>query len=277
MKSVFSFFLLLVYGQLRAQENYEIQVYGAPTLEKGATMLELHSNFTFGGQTYSHDGVLPTHNICHETIEITHGFTPWFETGFYLFNAIGLDNRTTIVGSHIRPRITAPENWHLPFGLSLSSELGYQKLEYSTDDWTLELRPIIDKTWKKFYVSFNGAFEKSLHGLNENIGFGFSPALKGSYNVTKEVALGFEYFGGLGEVGRIAPYQEQKHQLYLAIDIDFSPDWEFNAGYGLGFTNATDNEIFKVILGYKFHGQHKNKQLWNSIQGRLNKLRRILQ
>jgi hypothetical protein len=29
-----------------AQENYEIQVYGAPTMTKGQTMFELHSNFT---------------------------------------------------------------------------------------------------------------------------------------------------------------------------------------------------------------------------------------
>jgi len=45
--------------------------------------------------------------------------------------------------------------------------------------------------------------------------------------------------------------------LFLAIDIDWSPDWEFNAGYGLGFTNASDNDIFKVILGYKFHKKNK--------------------
>ncbi len=29
-----------------AQDNYEIQVYGAETLEPGSTMIELHSNFT---------------------------------------------------------------------------------------------------------------------------------------------------------------------------------------------------------------------------------------
>ena len=34
-------------GTTRAQDNYEIQVYGADTVEKGKTMVELHSNFTF--------------------------------------------------------------------------------------------------------------------------------------------------------------------------------------------------------------------------------------
>lgn len=241
-----------------AQDNYEIQVYGAQTLEKGYTMLELHSNYTFGGQLHTQDGVLPTHNMAHETIEITHGFTTWFETGFYLFNAIGPDNRTTYVGSHIRPRAMIPESWHWPLGVSLSLEAGYQKLQYCTDDWTMEIRPIVDKKWGAFYVAFNPVFDKSIHGLNQKNGFNFSPNLKASYNITKATALGFEYYGSVGKINIPAPFQQQQHQLFFAVDLDLSPDWEFNAGYGLGFTNASDNDIFKVILGYKMHRKKIN-------------------
>lgn len=252
-------FLLALFsmGEVHAQDNYEIQIYGAQTLEKGATMLELHSNFIFGGQQYIQDGVLPTQHMLHETIEITHGFTNWFETGFYLFNAAGSGNRTAFVGSHIRPRAMIPESWHWPVGVSLSAEFGYQKPEYSTDDWTMEIRPIFDKTWKKFYVAFNPAFDKSLHGLNEKNGVTFSPNLKLSYKLTKATAMGFEYYGSVGKPGQFDPYRQQQHQLFFAVDIDWSEDWEFNAGYGLGFTPATDNDIFKVILGYKLHKKQK--------------------
>ena len=44
----------------RAQDNYEIQVYGSDTVAAGHTMVELHSNFTFqgsktiGGRNVSH-------------------------------------------------------------------------------------------------------------------------------------------------------------------------------------------------------------------------------
>ena len=69
----------------RAQDNYEIQVYGSELVEKGHTMVELHSNFTFQGSKTEEDGVLPTNHQLHETIEITHGFSDWFETGFYIF------------------------------------------------------------------------------------------------------------------------------------------------------------------------------------------------
>ena len=58
-----------------AQDNYEIQVYGAETVEKGHTMVELHSNFTERGNTTSTDGTIPTNHQLHETLEITHGFT----------------------------------------------------------------------------------------------------------------------------------------------------------------------------------------------------------
>lgn len=259
-KRTLFFFLLLMYCNISiAQENYEIQVYPSETVAKGTTMLELHSNYIFGGRQYVQDGVLPTHNMLHETIEITRGFNDWFETGFYFFNAIGSNNRTNYVGSHIRPRVRVPESWRWPVGLSLSAEIGYQKPEYSADDWTMEIRTIIDKAWKKFYVSFNPAFDKSQHGLNEKNGFGFSPNLKASYNVTKRVALGFEYYGSVGKITMFDPYQQQQHQLFLVIDLDLSPDWEFNGGYGLGFTQATDNDIFKVILGYRFHKKTAKK------------------
>lgn len=85
-----------------AQDNYEIQVYSSETTEKGVTMLELHSNFTFDGSKTLVNDVLPTNHIFHETIEITHGFTNWFEVGFYFFNALGDNQRSNYVGSHIR-------------------------------------------------------------------------------------------------------------------------------------------------------------------------------
>jgi len=235
------------------QENYEIQVYGSQTVAKGNTMVELHSNFTFAGTTATENGVLPTHHVFHETIEITHGWNSWFETGVYFFNTIGSDHRTSYVGSHIRPRVMVPSAWKWPVGVSLSLEAGYQKREYDEDDWSLEIRPIIDKQLGKIYLSFNPTFDKSFHGLNKNLGYIFSPNVKCSYDITKVIAAGFEYYGSLGPLNNIEPRQNQQHQLFAAVDLDWSPDWELNFGYGWGFTSSTDNAIFKVILGYRFH------------------------
>ncbi|MGZ3946456.1 MAG: hypothetical protein ACXVJB_16030 [Mucilaginibacter sp.] len=243
---------VLIFTNLRAQDNYEIQVYGSETVDSGHTMVELHSNYTLNGSTAIVDGQLPTNHVFHETIEITHGWTPWFETGFYFFNAIGSDGRTAYVGSHIRPRIAAPISWKWPVGVSISFEFGFQKKEFSANTSTLEIRPIIDKKWGGLYVSFNPTLDQSFAGPDEHRGLIFSPNLKWSYDVTKTVALGLEYYGSTGPFFHYEPIRDEEHQVFAAIDLNTSPNWEFNGGFGLGLTNATDKAIFKIIIGRRF-------------------------
>jgi hypothetical protein len=250
-------FALSVTQLCSAQDNYEIQVYGAQTVMPKATMFELHSNYTFEGTRTIEHGVYPTNHILHETVEITHGFSNCFEIGFYFFNAIGSEGRTNYVGSHIRPRIRIPDSWKWPVGLSLSVEGGYQRWQYSEDDWSLEIRPIIDKTVGKFYFAVNPTFDKSLHGLNARQGFVFSPSAKACYNLTHVWGLGFEYYSAVGGLFSFLPYQQQEQQLFVAADVDLSPDWELNFGYGLGFTSATDHSIAKLILGYRLSKKKK--------------------
>jgi hypothetical protein len=249
---IFTLLLLTAITNLKAQDNYEIQIYGSETVEKGRTMLELHSNYTFDGSKTVIDGQFPTNHVFHETIEITHGWTPWFETGVYFFNTLGNDGRTDYVGSHIRPRITAPESWHWPVGVSLSAEFGFQKRAYAANTSTLEIRPIIDKKWGKWYFSLNPTLDQSFAGPDANRGLIFAPNVKQSYDVSKVVALGFEYYGSTGPFLHYDLIQQQQHQLFVATDLNFSPDWEFNAGFGFGLTNNTDRTIFKMIIGRRF-------------------------
>jgi hypothetical protein len=114
-------------------------------------MVEIHSNFTVKGTKTVIDSVLPTKHAQHETLEITHGFTNWFETGFYVFSTIQPDGGWMWVDDHIRPRVAIPEEWHWPVGLSLSTEIGYQRRNFSADTWTWEVRPIIDKKVGRWY------------------------------------------------------------------------------------------------------------------------------
>src|SRR5690349_23086795 len=93
------------------------QVYGSDTVPAGKTMVELHSNFAVQGARDEVNGVLPSIHALHETMEITHGFTPWFETGFYLFSSIQPEHGWEWVGDHIRPRVAVPAEWHWPVGV----------------------------------------------------------------------------------------------------------------------------------------------------------------
>jgi hypothetical protein len=249
--------ILLPLGQAVAQNNYEIQVYGSDTVPGGATMVELHSNFTFQGTKQTLDGVLPTEHQLHETLEITHGLNDWSEVGFYIFTSAQSATGWQWVGSHIRPRVRVPDEWHWPVGVSLSSEFGYQRACYSTDTWTVEIRPIIDKQAGKLYVAFNPAFGRSLHGPGVRNSFDFSPNFKLGYGLTKKVSAGFEYYGTLGPVTGFDRFRDQFQQFIPNVDIDFGPDWEFNFGVGVGVTSGTDHLLVKMIVGRRFGGKHR--------------------
>ncbi len=145
-----------------------------------------------------------------------------------------------------------PESWQWPVGVSLSTEFGYQRPEYSADIWTLELRPIIDKDFALVYLSFNPTFGLSFKGENENKGFDFEPNLKAAFHVSKVVDLGAEYYGTTGPVFDPDPSDEQSHALFAALDLNVSPDWEFNFGTGWGLTRSTDRLVIKMILGRRF-------------------------
>lgn len=237
----------------KAQDNYEIQVYASPTIGKDTTMVELHSNFSLIGN-HASEGVVSTNHMDRETIEITHGWTPWFETGFYIFNAFGDMGRTNYVGSHIRPRVMAPEQWNWPVGASISFEGGFVKEGYDPDSWTLEVRPIIDKQWGPVYVAFNPVVDFTFKGADAGKAPVFAPDFKFSYQVGKVWAYGVEYYGSLGPFSRFSPVSEQQHQLAICVDADFDPRWEFNAGYVFGLTPSVDQSIFKFIIGRRFGG-----------------------
>ncbi|HLJ49013.1 MAG TPA: transporter [Bryobacteraceae bacterium] len=235
------------------QGNYEIQVYGSETVAPHNTMVELHSNFTFEGTKTVIDGLYPTEHQVHETIEITHGFTDWFETGFYIFTNAQQGLGWDFVGSHIRPRVRAPASWKLPVGLSLSQEIGWQKRQYSVATWTYELRPIIDKQLGRLYLSFNPTFDRAFNSVEAKRGFEFSPNFKAGWDFTKKVNMGVEYYGAYGPVTGFDPLRDQQQQIIPAIDLNLSPRWEFNAGLGVGVTQGTDHLLFKMIIGYRFN------------------------
>ena len=247
--AVTSAVMIAVSSPLAAQDNYEIQVYGAETVRPRTTMYELHSNFTMAGRKFVSDGELPTHHAWHETVEITHGFTSWSEVGFYFFTSARATQGWRFVGSHIRPRVRAPESWHWPVGASLSMEVGYQRPEYSADTWTWEIRPIVDKDIGACYVSFNPTLARALRGPGTTIGLGFAPNATLTRDVTREVNFGVEYYGGVGSLRRFDPAGDQQHQVFAVVNLNVSPDWEFNAGLGWGLSPTTEGRIAKVILG----------------------------
>ncbi len=237
---------------LSAQGNYEIQVYGSDTVPPDSTMVELHSNFTATGQRYEIQGIYPTYHQEHETLEITQGINDWAEVGFYVFTSTQNGHGLQWVGDHIRPRVRVPTSWHWPIGVSLSTEIGYQRAVYSLDTWTWEIRPIVDKAIDRWYFAFNPALERTWHGPDVRQGLAFAPAAKVSYDFTKQISGGVEYYADYGGFAQFDPFRGQQQQFFAATDLNVSPKWEINFGVGIGVTAATDHLIIKGIIGRHF-------------------------
>lgn len=250
MASTSAFLLLLAPGTLKAQEGYEIQVYGAATMPVHTTIFELHSNISPSGPRNKNSFTYPV----HETLEITTGITRDFELGVYFFNRIN-DGKYQYIGSHIRPRIKVPDSWQWNIGFSLSTEIGFVKDPVTqTTDWDYEIRPIIDKTVGKSYFSLNPAFE----GVISSQEFSFSPNIKYSCLVHPKCALGIEYYGSFGKPFNWDKYEIQTHQFYAVADLYLHPKYEVIAGIGRGITASSDVWNIRLILGQRVSwGKHK--------------------
>jgi hypothetical protein len=192
---------------------------------------------------------VPSEHSLHETVEITHGFNGWFEVGFYVFTNAVTGEAPAYVGSHIRPRVRVPESWHWPVGVSLSQEIGFERRRFSEDTWDWEIRPIVDRRWGRLYVSVNPTVGVALSGGG---GAEFAPGAAVTYDVTPRVNLGVEYYSAFGEFGSFEAARNQWREVFPVVNLDLSPDWEFNAGLGFGLTRATDGLIAKLILGRRF-------------------------
>ena len=234
-----------------SQDAYEISVYGAETEPPGAVDLQLHSNYTFTGITTVSDDVMPTDRSTHQTLEVTYGFTPWFEVGGYIFTRTLAGSGWLLTGGHIRPRVGIPQKWGWPAGVGLSLEVGPQRGSTATS-WTIEIRPIVDRQMGPLYVSFNPVADLVLDGPGKEEAPDFSPAFIVSCRVSDAASVGLEYYGTFGPIGGFSAPRDQQHQIFPAVDLEFPSGWDLNFGVGIGFTPATDHVVAKMILGKRF-------------------------
>lgn len=236
-----------------AQDLFEIQVYPYDTVEPGHTMLEFHTNFIPSGTKNTEDGLYANDRQFHETIEITHGFTSFFEVGFYLETAPYVpDVGAKFTGWHIRPRFRLPEWENFPFKVSVSFEYAFNRAGFDPNDQTLEMRPIFERQDGRLYLSINPDLSVATKGPDAGSSPAFEPNAKIGWDVTKKVAAGFEYYAETGPVKHFDRLSEQHHILLPAVDLNVSPDWELNFGVGRGLTNTSEHWILKAIIGYRF-------------------------
>jgi hypothetical protein len=276
-------FVLVYPARVRAQNNYEIQVYASETMAPKTLLVELHSNFTVDGSTSTQFGMLPTQDQEHETIELTEGINDWAEVGFYIFTSEKNGNGVQWVGDHIRPRVRIPARWHWPVGVSLSTEVGYARAAYSNPTWSWQIMPIVDQTIGRWYWSVNGTMVWDVHVVPPPAGsttqqrrfyytnvapkeVTFGPAATLTYAPSKYFNFGVEYYSYYGQWGNFVPLHYQQQQVFPVVNLFVSPKWEINFGAGWGATAGTDHLIVKCIIGHYFDWSHHRAGSSDSVQ-----------
>ncbi|HYK89622.1 MAG TPA: hypothetical protein VE398_12675, partial [Acidobacteriota bacterium] len=153
--------------------------------------------------------------------------------------------------ARIRSRFRLAESIRLPFRFSVSTEVDFTKHQFDTNTISMEIRPILEKELGKLYLAVNPDFTKSFRGEDAHRGFGMEPAVKASYKITKLLEPGLEYYAETGPVASIDTLHDQHHLIFPTLDLNTSPDWEFNFGVGRGLTGTSQHWVVKCIIGRK--------------------------
>ncbi len=254
--SIFLFAAVLVH----AQDEYVLKVHESKTLLQGENLFLTHTNFNSNGNQPGAliSGNRNTRYAVHGSFEFMHGITDNFEVGFVVLTNLTNTYGYHFVGGHIRPKFSAPEGWNLPFGFSLSADLGLQNQDYFASTFGLEIRPVFDKRTDNFYISFNPALNFSFKGIDSSSKPTFIPSFKTSFRTNDIIDLGLEYYGNLNALNTFKNVVEQKHTLFLVADLHIDPDWVVNMGPGIGLNDASNKIVIKLMLGKRLNWSKKD-------------------
>jgi hypothetical protein len=241
-----------VAAQARAQDIFEIQVYEYPTVPTGKYNLEIHFNNIARGTKNWDGAVAPTDGASHLTFELTRGITEHVELAGYVLTAHRPGGGVEFAGWRVRPRFRAPKALGLPFDFSLSTEVAFPRPAYDGNKATLEIRPIIEKTLRRWRLSFNPVVGRALKGPDTDEGFDFEPGAKVAYSLGPKLNVGLEYYGSLGAIPDFLPGRDQQHLFFPSADVFLSQNLMMNLGVGFSATGVGEKLIPKVRVGYRF-------------------------
>jgi hypothetical protein len=244
--------VLLTVARAGAIDFYEIQIYPTETTPPGILSLELHSNSVVSATGAEAHMQLNPYQI-HETLEGTYGLTPHIEIGQYLATAKLSNGDYEYAGSRSKCHfgIAATDSWPIRFGGNI--ELDYMRQAAEEQPLTLELRPIVETSIKRFLVIANLAFEKPFRGPKTHQGVTFAPSGQISYQLFPWLAPAIEYYGDMGAIEYFPAVEDQQHFLVPALNLYLLPELELNLGIGYGLTRASNGIFLKAIVGWDFH------------------------
>lgn len=156
-----------------------------------------------------------------------------------------------IDGEKLRLKFIAPHNGAGGLFWGANLEVGHSDLRVAPQPWNAELKGILG------YRSGAWTF-----AVNPNLDWSLSPHggaatgemdLKVAYEWRPGWQVGIETYDEIGPIDAPTAAHANSHVPYLAFDHDFGR-FDLNVGLGHGLTGASDQFVFKFIVGTHFGG-----------------------
>ena len=247
--------VLLIAANASAQvDPFEFEVYPYQTVGQGKVELESLNSFVPSGHNHGDDGTsagtYQSQAMYRTSFELTYGFTDHLEAAAYLNLAHPNGASFQYAGSKFRVRGSLFEQGELPVDLGWYLELEWHRTpQFDDNQLELELKPIIEKDFRKFEVMLNPIFEKGVFvGPNKNRGFEFGYAAGIYYDYLREISPGLEFYGALGLIDDNDPLHAQQHYVFPVLKGELPGGIEYNVGPGIGLTRGSDRVIVKANL-----------------------------
>jgi hypothetical protein len=237
-----------------AELSDEIQVYTDDINEPGRFGLELHVNTTpRGRRTPDYPGEVVPHHGWRLTPEFSYGLTPAWEAGLYLPLSRDAAGNTQLAGAKLRLKWLPlkPAEGEAGWFAGANGELSRMKKRFSESRTGFELRLMGGWRNADWLLALNPVFGWNLSDGMRSGTADLSLGAKVARSVARDVALGLEYYAGLGTTRRILSSGEQSNTLYATLDAR-AGGWDVNVGVGRGLTRSADDVTVKAIVGIPF-------------------------
>lgn len=224
-------------GPVRAQDEFEIQVYDVETAHQGEPGLEVHLN-----QHLIHAAPDET----HLTLEPHYGLAEWAELGGYLQFAMTTTGDFAFAGAKLRMKLRWPRRvWDDRIGLAINFELSVVPARFEPNVYGSEIRPIADLRVGRLYAAVNPIGGTDLGGTYAGRPQ-LEPAAKLAVVATDRVMVGVEGYGAFGPVDALGE-DERVERAFGVVDVR-GGTWDLNAGVGVSHGNG-DHPVAKLIFG----------------------------
>ncbi len=231
---------------LSAHAADEIQVYNAEIAKVGQWTAQLHLNYAFSGRKEPEfeGGLLPDRAL-NGTPEFAYGVTEWWEIGFYLPFAVDRHGQAYSNAGKVRTLFVSPHAAERNVFYGVNFEFAYSMPQFSETKWNIEVRPIFGVRQNGYEFIINPIVDIGLGVEGNNT---FAPAARFARELSKDFAVGVEYYTDLGPMQYMLPFKEQQHNVYGVVDFKIGK-FDINAGVGYGLTPGSDRLVAKIIIG----------------------------